>query len=96
MVEAYRKRRDIITDGLNSLPGVSCHRPQGAFYAFPDISQTGLSSIEFAEMLLNKARVAVTPGIAFGDSGEGHVRLSFATSTESIEQAIERTGAALQ
>ncbi len=90
MVEAYRKRRDIITDGLNSLPGVSCHQPQGAFYAFPDVSATGMSSIEFADMLLSKARVAVTPGIAFGDSGEGHVRLSFANSTPLVEEAIER------
>lgn len=95
MVEEYRKRRDIIADGLNSLPGVSCHRPEGAFYAFPDISQIGMPSIEFAEMLLDKARVAVTPGIAFGDSGEGHVRLSFATSTELVKRAIERIRAAL-
>ena len=90
MVEEYRKRRDIITAGLNSLPGVSCHQPEGAFYAFPDISATGMSSIESADMLLSKARVAVTPGAAFGDSGEGHVRLSFANSTQLVEKAIER------
>jgi len=90
MVEMYRKHRGIIVDGLDSLPGVSCHRPEGAFYAFPDISETGMSSLEFADMLLSKARVAVTPGIAFGNSGEGHVRLSFANSTELIEQAVQR------
>jgi aspartate aminotransferase len=90
MVEGYRKRRDIIVEGLDSLPGVSCNRPEGAFYAFPDISGTGMSSLEFADMLLSKARVAVTPGIAFGDSGEGHVRLSFANSTKLIEKALER------
>ena len=90
MVEEYRKRRDLITAGLNSLPGISCHQPEGAFYAFPNISATGMSSIEFADMLLSKARVAVTPGIAFGDSGEGHVRLSFANSTPLIQEAIER------
>ncbi len=90
MVEVYRKRRDIMVDGLDSLRGVSCHRPEGAFYAFPDISGTGMSSLEFADMLLSKARAAVTPGTAFGDSGEAHVRLSFANSTELIEQAIER------
>jgi aspartate aminotransferase len=90
MVEEYRRRRDIITEGLNSLPGVSCHLPEGAFYAFPDVSATGMSSVEFADTLLSKARVAVTPGIAFGDSGEGHVRLSFANSTPLIEKAIER------
>jgi len=88
MVEVYRKRRDIIVDGLDSLPGVSCHRPEGAFYAFPDVSEIGMSSLEFADMVLRKARVAVTPGIAFGDSGEGHVRLSFANSTKLIEKAL--------
>ena len=90
MVEVYRQRRDIIVEGLDSLPGVSCHRPEGAFYAFPDISGTGMSSLEFADMLLSKARVAVTPGIAFGDAGERRVRLSFATSTSLIEEALER------
>ena len=90
MVDIYRQRRDIITDGLNSLPGVSCRVIEGAFYAFPDISGTGLSSLEFSDLLLDKAGVAVTPGMAFGTSGEGHVRLSFANSTELIEKAIER------
>ena len=64
--------------------------PEGALYAFPDISGTGMSSFEFADMLLSKARVAVTPGIAFGDSGEGHVRISFSNSTRLVEKAIER------
>lgn len=90
MAEVYRQRRDIITAGLNGLPGVSCRPIEGAFYAFPDISGTGLSSLEFADMLLDKAGVAVTPGMAFGTSGEGHVRLSFANSTELIEKSIER------
>ena len=90
MVVEYRRRRDIITDGLNSLPGVSCHKPEGAFYVFPDASQTGMSSMQFAEVLLSKAKVAVTPGEAFGDSGEGHIRLSFANSTKLIEKALER------
>ena len=90
MVEVYRQRRDIITAGLNSLPGVSCRPIEGAFYAFADISESGLSSLEFADLLLEKAGVAVTPGMAFGASGEGHVRLSFANSTELIEKSIER------
>jgi aspartate aminotransferase len=90
MVEVYRQRRDIITTGLNSLPGVSCRPIEGAFYAFADISESGLSSLEFADLLLEKAGVAVTPGMAFGASGEGHVRLSFANSTELIEKSIER------
>jgi len=92
MVEEYRRRRDILTSGLNALPGVSCHLPQGTFYAFPDISDTGMTSMEFTDMLLSRAQVAVTPGIAFGQSGEGHVRLSFATSTHLIERALERMG----
>ncbi len=90
MVDTYWKRRDIIVEGLNGLPGVSCAPIEGAFYAFPDISQTGLSSLAFADMLLDKAGVAVTPGVAFGTSGEGHVRFSFANSTELIEKALER------
>jgi len=95
MVEEYKRRRDIITEGLNSLPGVSCHLPEGTFYAFPDISGTGMSSMEFADMLLSQAKVAVTPGIAFRKSGQGHVRLSFANSTQLIEAAIERMRVAL-
>ncbi len=90
MVEEYRRRRDLITEGLNSLPGISCHQPEGAFYAFPNVSATGMSSIEFADMLLSEVKVAVTPGVAFGDSGEGHVRISFANSTQLLEKAIER------
>lgn len=96
MVEVYRKRTDIIADGLDSLPDVSCYRPEGAFYAFPDVSGTGMSSLEFADMLLSKARVAVTPGIAFGESGEGHVRISFANSTKLIEKALDRMRKVLQ
>lgn len=95
MVETYRQRRDLITAGLNSLPGITCRTIEGAFYAFPDISGTGMSSLDFADMLLEKAGVAVTPGAAFGTSGEGHVRLSFANSTELIERAIERIRRAL-
>ena len=90
MVDTYWKRRDLIMEGLNALPGVSCAPIEGAFYAFPDISQTGLSSLAFADMLLDRAGVAVTPGVAFGTSGEGHVRFSFANSTELIEKALER------
>jgi aspartate aminotransferase len=95
MVEEYRRRRDILAAGLNALPGVSCHLPEGTFYAFPDMSGTGMSSMEMTDKLLNEAFVAVTPGVAFGQSGEGHVRLSFATATHLIEQAIERMGAVL-
>jgi len=88
MVSMYKTRRDIITEGLNSLPGVVCDSPEGAFYSFPNISGTGMSSMEFSDLLLTNAGVAVTPGVAFGQSGEGHIRLSFANSTELIERAI--------
>lgn len=90
MVSIYDNRRRIITDGLNSLPGVSCEAPEGAFYSFPDISGTGMSSMEFTNLLLTEAGVAVTPGIAFGECADGHVRLSFANSTKLIENAIAR------
>ena len=88
MVSMYKTRRDIITEGLNSLPGVICDSPEGAFYSFPNISGTGMSSMEFSDLLLANAGVAVTPGVAFGQSGEGYIRLSFANSTELIEKAI--------
>lgn len=95
MVDVYRRRRDMVVASLNRLPNVSCHLPEGAFYAFPDISGTGMSSLEFAEMMLNEAGVAVTPGIAFGRSADRHVRLSFATSTPLLEQAMQRMARAL-
>jgi len=95
MLNAYKVRRDIIVDGLNALPGVQCAAPEGAFYAFPDISGTGMTSDEFSSTMLEKARVAMTPGSAFGSAGEGYVRLSFANSNEKLEQTIERLGKAL-
>jgi aspartate aminotransferase len=96
MVDAYTKRRALIVDGLNALPGVTCAPPGGTFYVFPDISGTGFaSSTRFAEWLLREAAVAVTPGAAFGAGGEGHVRLSFATSSEVIGAALDRMARAL-
>ncbi len=95
MVAAYDRRRHLVRDGLNAIPGVRCPLPEGAFYAFPDIRGTGLSSAACAELLIERARVAVTPGEAFGAAGEGHIRLSFATSDELLAGAIERIGAAL-
>lgn len=89
MVAEYDARRHLITRGLNEL-GLSCALPQGAFYAFPDIRSTGLSSEQFAEELLVRGRVAVVPGNVFGDQGEGFVRCSYATSIGQIEQALER------
>jgi aspartate/methionine/tyrosine aminotransferase len=90
MVERYKVRRDELVARLNAVPGVSCDLPQGTFYAFPNIARTGLSSLEFADRLLEAEAVAVTPGIAFGAGGEGHVRLSFANSDEMLAEGARR------
>jgi aspartate aminotransferase len=91
MVDIYATRRRLIVDGLNAIPGIRCTEPDGAFYAFPNIRQTGLgNSTEFTTWLLQNAGVAVTPGSAFGPGGEGHIRLSFATTAEVITDAVER------
>ena len=90
VVAQYEKRRDAIVDGLNSLPGISCRKPQGAFYVFPNITALGKSSAEIAEWFLEEAGVALLPGTSFGEMGEGYLRLSYATSRESIEAAIAK------
>lgn len=89
MRQSYWRRRNFIVESLNSI-GLNCHTPGGAFYVFPSIKETGLSSEEFAEKLLHEERVAVVPGNAFGDSGEGYIRCSYATSIEQLEKAMER------
>lgn len=95
MREEYQRRRDIITDGLNELPGVRCCRPDGAIYAFPNIAETGMNSERFAEFALNEAGVALLPGTNFGAGGEGYVRLSYVNSIEHIEMAISRLSEAI-
>ena len=90
MVAEFRRRRDALVAGLNAIPGVTCHLPGGAFYAFPDIRGTGLSSAQLAERLLQEAGVATLAGTAFGRGGEGFLRLSYATALANIERAIER------
>jgi len=90
MLREYDTRRRLLVKGLNELDGVSCIMPGGAFYTFPNIRKTGLSSEEFAEKLLKKAGVAVVPGSTFGPSGEGHVRCSYSVSRETIKEALER------
>ena len=96
MVAAYDRRRHLVADGLNAIPGVRCALPQGAFYALPDIRGTGLTSAECAELLIAEGGVAVTPGNAFGEAGEGFVRLSFATSDEELTRAVARMGEVLR
>lgn len=90
MVAEFKRRRDVIVDGLNRIPGIKCLRPKGAFYVFPNIQGTGMRSQELADLLLNEASVAVLPGTAFGSFGEGYLRLSYANSVENIEKALER------
>jgi aspartate/methionine/tyrosine aminotransferase len=90
MVVEFRARRDLVVDGLNAIAGVSCLRPTGAFYAFPDIAGTGLTGAELAERLLHDAGVCVLAGTAFGGVGTGHIRISYANSRENLSLALDR------
>lgn len=90
MLTAFDRRRKLVVDGLNSLPGVTCRTPKGAFYAFPNISETGWKAKELASALLEKEGVATIGGPDFGILGEGYIRLSYANSAENIERALER------
>ena len=90
MREEFRARREIIVDGLNSVPGFSCVMPHGAFYAFPNITKTGYKSKELEEHLLFKGGVAALSGTSFGAFGEGYIRFSYANSRENIKEAIKR------
>ena len=90
MVEEFRKRRTVIVDGLNNIDGISCLMPAGAFYAFANITGTGLGSKQFADMMLHEAGVAALAGTAFGKFGEGYVRFSYANSIENLREALRR------
>jgi aminotransferase len=92
MVKEYDGRRRLLVKGLNGIDGISCIMPKGAFYAFPNIKGTGLTSEAFAQRMLDEAKVAMVPGSTFGDSGEGYVRCSYSVSTETIAEALERMG----
>lgn len=85
---AYRHRRDLLLSGLNEL-GLTCEKPAGAFYAFPDVSRISRDSRQAAEVLLDRAQVATVPGVVFGEHGESHLRFSFSTSLEAIEAGLE-------
>ncbi len=95
MVKEFRARRDLIVDGLNKLPGFSCHKPSGAFYVFPNIKGTGKASKEMENFLMDKAGVAALAGTSFGSYGEGYVRFSYANSQENIRRALEKIAAVL-
>jgi aspartate/methionine/tyrosine aminotransferase len=96
MVAEFRKRREIIVEGLNRIKGVTCKKPKGAFYVFPNITGTGMRSKELSDYLLNEVGVAVLPGTSFGNYGEGYLRISFANSVENIKEALRRIEAALE
>ena len=92
MVAEFDKRRKLVVEGLNKLPGVSCITPKGAFYAFPNISKTGWKAKPLARTLLDEAGVALVGGPDFGVLGEGYVRVSYANSSENILKALDRMG----
>ncbi|MCR8842464.1 aminotransferase class I/II-fold pyridoxal phosphate-dependent enzyme [Paenibacillus sp. SC116] len=95
MMASYDERRKLFVAGLNAI-GLSCHVPEGAFYAFPSIASTGMSSEQFSLRLLEEAKVAVVPGHVFGSSGEGFIRCSYATSLVDLEKVLERMGRFMQ
>jgi aspartate aminotransferase len=92
MVQAWDRRRTFLCEGLNRINGIRWEPAEGAFYAFPDIRGTGMTSVEFADRCLQEAQVALVPGVAFGDAGEGFVRLSFATGDALLQATVERLG----
>src|SRR4029079_11350548 len=92
MLEEFRRRRDLIVDGLNALRGVSCVRPRGAFYVFPNVADTGLDADDLARRLLDEAGVSVLAGSAFGTVGRQNLRLSYANSQETLRRGLERMG----
>lgn len=90
VVEEFKARRDLIVDGINSIPGFKCHKPLGAFYVFPNITETGIDSRTLARRILDEAGVACLSGTSFGKHGEGYIRFSYANSRENIEKAMDR------
>ncbi|TKH03472.1 pyridoxal phosphate-dependent aminotransferase [Peribacillus simplex] len=90
MVKAFDERRKLLVSRLNEIPGVNCVVPKGAFYAFPSFKELGLPSKELATILLREARIACVPGSAFGNHGEGYIRMAYSTSYDKIEQAMDR------
>jgi aspartate/methionine/tyrosine aminotransferase len=90
MVASFDRRRRILVDGLRGIKGVDCPEPRGAFYAFPSIKGTGKTSAELCELLLEEAGIAVVPGNAFGDAGDGHIRFSYAASDDDLREGVSR------
>jgi len=90
MVKVFEHRRDLIVDGLNEIPGIRCTRPQGAFYAFPNVEGTGFGERELADRLLSEAGVAVLPGTAFGEAGKGYIRIAYTQSEDELLRGLQR------
>lgn len=96
MLEEYRKRRDVIVDGLNLIEGFDCIKPKGAFYVFPNIEELNMKSSELCELILKDAGVASVPGSEFGPYGENHLRFSYATSMQNIKNALDRMSSLIE
>jgi aspartate/methionine/tyrosine aminotransferase len=92
MVKVFERRRDLVVDGLNAIPGVRCAKPQGSFYAFPNIQGTGFGERELADRLLTEAGVAVLPGTAFGAAGKGYIRLAYTQSEDELKRGLKQIG----
>jgi aspartate/methionine/tyrosine aminotransferase len=90
MVAEFRARRDLVVEGLNRIPGVRCRMPAGAFYAFPNVSETGMNGSELADKLLYEGGVCVLSGTAFGQTAPDHIRISYANSQSNLRRALER------
>ena len=95
MVTEFQKRRDAIVDGLNAIDRVSCIKPLGSFYVFPNVTQLPLSCEALADYIMEEADVALLPGTAFGKYGDGYLRLSYANSLENIQEALSRMETAI-
>ena len=95
MVSEFQKRRDAIVDGLNAIEGVSCIKPLGAFYVFPNVTQLPLSCEALADYLMEEADIALLPGTSFGKYGDGYLRLSYANSLDNIQEALDRMATAI-
>jgi aspartate/methionine/tyrosine aminotransferase len=96
MLKEFEKRREVIIDGLNKIEGFSVIKPKGAFYVFVDVRKLGKPSLEVSDYLLNEAKVVTTPGAAFGENGEGYIRISYATSIENIKEGLSRIKQAVE
>jgi aspartate aminotransferase len=96
MRDEYRRRRDVVVSGLNRIQGVHCRLPEGAFYAFANISAFGMSSRRLSDLLLREGFVAVLPGTDFGDGGEGYIRLSYVSDVPVLEEGLRRIASVLR